>query len=156
MARRGLERCDVALLIVDSEQGVTQGDAQIASYAEQSGRSVIIVMNKWDLAVEAARKSAERDAATSKGQARRAAHDRRTEAAAKFSTTAQSRAKFKAGEARAAASKANRGKDSSRKRRSAGIFLRRRNARRPRFQRLRTKAACSSTTKNSSATNSNS
>ena len=28
MARRGLERCDVALLIVDSEQGVSQGDAQ--------------------------------------------------------------------------------------------------------------------------------
>jgi ribosome-associated GTPase EngA len=115
MARRGLERADVALLVVDAEQGVTQGDAQIANYAEQSGRSVIIVMNKWDLAVEAARKSAERDAATSKGQARRDAHDRRAEAAAKFSTTAQSRAKFKAGEARAAASKANRGKDSSHK-----------------------------------------
>ena len=59
MARRGLERADVALLVVDSEQGVTQGDAQIASYAEQSGRSVIIVMNKWDLAAEAARQAAE-------------------------------------------------------------------------------------------------
>jgi GTPase len=58
MARRGLERADVALLVIDSEQGVTQGDAQIANYAEQSGRSVIIVMNKWDLAVEAARKAA--------------------------------------------------------------------------------------------------
>jgi GTPase len=58
MARRGLERADVALLVVDSEQGVTQGDAQIANYAEQSGRSVIIVMNKWDLAVEAAAKAA--------------------------------------------------------------------------------------------------
>ncbi len=115
MARRGLERADVALLVVDGEQGVTQGDAQIANYAEQSGRSVIIVMNKWDLAVEAARKAAERDAATSKGQARRDAHDRRAEAAAKFSTTAQTRAKFKAGEARAAASRANRGKANSNK-----------------------------------------
>jgi len=115
MARRGLERADVALLVVDGEQGVTQGDAQIANYAEQSGRSVIIVMNKWDLAVEAARKAAERDAATSKGQARRDAHDRRAEAAAKFSTTAQSRAKFKAGEARAAASRAKQGKDRSHK-----------------------------------------
>jgi ribosome-associated GTPase EngA len=111
MARRGLERCDVALLIVDSEQGVTQGDAQIASYAEQSGRSVIIVMNKWDLAVEAARKSAERDAATSKGEARRAAHDKRTEAAAKFTVSARAGAKFKAGEARAGANRANQGKD---------------------------------------------
>ena len=61
MARRGLERCDVALLVVDGEQGVTQGDAQIANYAEQSGRSVIIVMNKWDLAVTAAREAAERE-----------------------------------------------------------------------------------------------
>jgi GTPase len=60
MARRGLERCDVALLVVDGEQGVTQGDAQIASYAEESGRSVIIVVNKWDLAVIAAREAAER------------------------------------------------------------------------------------------------
>ena len=34
--------------------GVTSHDATIASYAEQSGRSVIIVMNKWDLALEAA------------------------------------------------------------------------------------------------------
>jgi GTPase len=71
MARRGLERADVALLVVDSEQGVTQGDAQIASYAEESGRSVIIVMNKWDLAAEAARQAAARDAATTKGRAKR-------------------------------------------------------------------------------------
>jgi GTP-binding protein len=71
MARRGLERCDVALLVVDGEQGVTQGDAQIASYAEESGRSVVIVINKWDLAVEAARNAGIRDAATAKGKASR-------------------------------------------------------------------------------------
>ena len=71
MARRGLERADVALLVVDSEQGVTQGDAQIASYAEESGRSVVIVMNKWDMAAEAARQAAARDAATTKGRAKR-------------------------------------------------------------------------------------
>jgi len=71
MARRGLERCDVALLVADGEQGVTQGDAQIASYAEESGRSVVIVINKWDLAVEAARNAGIRDAATAKGKASR-------------------------------------------------------------------------------------
>ena len=76
MARRGLERCDVALLIVDGEQGVTQGDAQIANYAEESGRSVVIVINKWDLAVEAARAAGVRDAASSKGRARRAPGER--------------------------------------------------------------------------------
>jgi len=73
MARRGLERCDVALLVVDGEQGVTQGDAQIASYAEESGRSLIIVINKWDLAVAAAREATLRDAATAKGKSRQPA-----------------------------------------------------------------------------------
>jgi GTPase len=77
MARRGLERCDVALLIVDGEMGVTQGDAQIASYAEESGRSVIVVVNKWDLAVAAAQVASNREATTARGKARRAA-DRKT------------------------------------------------------------------------------
>jgi len=78
MARRGLERADIALLVVDGEQGVTQGDATIASYAEQSGRSVIVVINKWDLAIEAAQKAADRDAATAKGKAKRATGEHRT------------------------------------------------------------------------------
>jgi GTP-binding protein len=61
MARRHLERADVALLVVDASAGVTSHDATIASYAEQSGRSVIVVMNKWDLALEAAREKAARE-----------------------------------------------------------------------------------------------
>jgi GTPase len=71
MARRGLERCDVALLVVDAEHGVTQGDATIAQYAEESGRSVVIVMNKWDLAVAAAGVASARDDASAKGEKRR-------------------------------------------------------------------------------------
>ena len=54
MARQHLERADVALLVADASVGVTSHDATIASYAEQSGRSVIIVMNKFDLALEEA------------------------------------------------------------------------------------------------------
>jgi GTPase len=68
MARRGLERADVAILVIDGEQGVTQGDATIASYAEQSGRSVIIVVNKWDLAVEATQHAADESAKSAKGK----------------------------------------------------------------------------------------
>jgi len=68
MARRGLERADLALLLVDGEQGVTQGDATIASYAEQSGRSVILVINKWDLAVQAAEAAAERGSRPARGR----------------------------------------------------------------------------------------
>jgi GTP-binding protein len=61
MARRHLEQADVALLIVDASTGVTAGDANIAGYAEESGCSVIIVMNKWDLALEAAAEKAARE-----------------------------------------------------------------------------------------------
>ena len=64
MARRHLEQADVALLIVDASTGVAAGDANIAGYAEESGRSVIIVMNKWDLALEAAAEKAQREAKT--------------------------------------------------------------------------------------------
>jgi GTP-binding protein len=68
MARRSLERADVALLVVDAELGVTASDATIAGYAEQSGRSVIIVMNKWDLAMAAARGAAERAKNSASGE----------------------------------------------------------------------------------------
>jgi len=62
MARRYLERADIAVLIADASIGVTSHDRTIASYAEQSGRSVIIVMNKWDLALRAAREKSDREA----------------------------------------------------------------------------------------------
>jgi len=55
MARKHLERCDLALLVLDAAHGVTAGDATIAGYAAQSGRSLILVMNKWDAALAAAR-----------------------------------------------------------------------------------------------------
>ena len=49
MARRHLEAADVALLVLDATEGVTASDATIGGYAHESGRSVIIVVNKWDL-----------------------------------------------------------------------------------------------------------
>ena len=49
MARKHLEAADVALLIIDATEGVSALDAAIAGYAHDSGRSVIIVVNKWDL-----------------------------------------------------------------------------------------------------------
>ena len=52
MARKHLEAADVALILVDATEGVTAGDATIAGYAHESGRSVIIVINKWDLVTE--------------------------------------------------------------------------------------------------------
>jgi len=49
MARRHLEAADVALLVIDATEGVTSSDATIGGYAHESGRSVVIVVNKWDL-----------------------------------------------------------------------------------------------------------
>jgi GTP-binding protein len=48
MARRHLEAADVALLMIDATEGVTGSDATIGGYAHESGRSVIVVVNKWD------------------------------------------------------------------------------------------------------------
>jgi len=48
MARRHLEAADVALLVIDAVEGVTAADATIGGYAHESGRSVIILVNKWD------------------------------------------------------------------------------------------------------------
>ncbi len=49
MARKHLEAADVSLVVMDAVEGITSSDATIAGYAHESGRSVIIVINKWDL-----------------------------------------------------------------------------------------------------------
>lgn len=52
MARKALERADVAIIVIDAVEGVTNLDANIAGYAVDSGCSVIIVVNKWDAVEE--------------------------------------------------------------------------------------------------------
>ncbi len=49
MSRKHLEDADVALLVIDAGEGIAAADANIGGYAHESGRSVIIVVNKWDL-----------------------------------------------------------------------------------------------------------
>src|SRR5690606_9967552 len=48
MARKTLERADVALLVLDGESGVTDQDEKIGGLIEDAGCGVIIVLNKWD------------------------------------------------------------------------------------------------------------
>ncbi|MFB3814292.1 MAG: ribosome biogenesis GTPase Der [Terriglobales bacterium] len=61
MARKHLEAADIALIIIDATEGVTALDATIAGYAHESGRSSIVVINKWDL-VGPARRDGKRPA----------------------------------------------------------------------------------------------
>jgi GTP-binding protein len=49
MAKKSLERCDVALVVLDAKEAVSALDATIAGYAHDAGVSVILVVNKWDL-----------------------------------------------------------------------------------------------------------
>jgi GTP-binding protein len=49
MALRSLERCQVALLVMDASEGLAAQDAHIGGYAHEAGRAVVLVVNKWDL-----------------------------------------------------------------------------------------------------------
>jgi GTP-binding protein len=94
MARKHLEGADVALLVIDATEGVSALDAAIAGYAHESGRSVVIVVNKWDLcgAGAPARQAASRTRASAPHGRRphkqlpsdRAAYEQRLRYALKF------------------------------------------------------------------------
>ncbi len=49
MALKGLERGQVAVLVLDASEGLTAQDAHIGGYADAAGRASVIVVNKWDL-----------------------------------------------------------------------------------------------------------
>ena len=88
MARKHLEAADIALLVIDATEGVSALDAAIAGYAHESGRSVIIVVNKWDLVISGQRKPGRETKAErireSKRPADREAYEQRLRYALKF------------------------------------------------------------------------
>ncbi len=44
-----VDRCDVVLILIDAQEGVTEQDTKIAGYAHEKGKASIICVNKWDL-----------------------------------------------------------------------------------------------------------
>lgn len=44
-----IRRCDVALLLINAEDGVTEQDTKIAGLIHEEGKAVVIIVNKWDL-----------------------------------------------------------------------------------------------------------
>ncbi len=77
MARKHLEAADVAILVIDGTEGVSALDATIAGYAHESGRSVIIIVNKWDLITSGQKRSASQSKAARMQDSKRPA-DRET------------------------------------------------------------------------------
>ncbi len=71
MARKNIEDADIVLFLVDATEGVSGLDASIAGYADESGRSVIIVVNKWDLVTSGEKRAVSQSKAARIQEARR-------------------------------------------------------------------------------------
>lgn len=48
-AKTAIDRCQVAVVVVDAADGVTDGDKRVAGLAHEAGRAVVVAVNKWDL-----------------------------------------------------------------------------------------------------------
>ncbi|MBN1866917.1 ribosome biogenesis GTPase Der [Candidatus Sumerlaeota bacterium] len=48
-AQAGLSRCDVAVIVIDASEGLTEQDQHVAGYALEANRGCVLVLNKWDL-----------------------------------------------------------------------------------------------------------
>lgn len=48
-ALNAIDRCDVAVLVIDASAGIIEMDKKIAGYAHEAGKGLLIVVNKWDL-----------------------------------------------------------------------------------------------------------
>jgi GTPase len=56
-ARKRIEECDVALIVIDAAEGPTGQDAAVASFAHEEGKGLVLVANKWDLAGQASKEA---------------------------------------------------------------------------------------------------
>jgi GTP-binding protein len=48
-ALAAIERCDLALILIDAEEGITEQDTKVIGYTQERGRACILIINKWDL-----------------------------------------------------------------------------------------------------------
>jgi GTP-binding protein len=54
MTERALERCEVALLLVDASEGLTEGDVAVGRLIDEKRRACVVGVNKWDLVTDRA------------------------------------------------------------------------------------------------------
>ncbi len=48
-ALHALERCDIAVVLIDASEGITEQDTKVIGYTQDHGRGLILLVNKWDL-----------------------------------------------------------------------------------------------------------
>ncbi len=48
-ALKAMGRCDIAVVLIDAEEGITEQDTKVIGYTQEQGRALIILINKWDL-----------------------------------------------------------------------------------------------------------
>src|SRR5206468_12377115 len=70
-AEDSIARCDIAVLILDAETGITEQDKKVADRIVEARRACIVVVNKWDLVEESVRKAREEEIARRKTKASR-------------------------------------------------------------------------------------
>ena len=51
-ALAALGRCDIAVVLLDAEEGITEQDAKVIGYTQEQGRGLILLVNKWDLVAD--------------------------------------------------------------------------------------------------------
>jgi GTP-binding protein len=52
-ARKAIERCEIALVMIEATEGITAQDATVAGYAEEAGKAALLLVNKWDVSERA-------------------------------------------------------------------------------------------------------
>jgi len=60
-AEDSIARCDIAVLVLDAEAGITEQDKKVADHIVENHKACIVVVNKWDLVEEAVRKAREEE-----------------------------------------------------------------------------------------------
>jgi GTP-binding protein len=48
-ALKSLSRCDIAVVLIDAEEGITEQDTKVIGYTQEQGKALILLINKWDL-----------------------------------------------------------------------------------------------------------
>ncbi len=51
-ALSALDRCDIALVLIDASEGITEQDATVIGYTQDAGRGLVLLINKWDLVAD--------------------------------------------------------------------------------------------------------